>query len=141
MDTKINESMIAFLASIENNGVGFKEVYFRMNMPSSSIFNDESAVNEKFFSPRMVELDNLIITFSDGQQLLATLTLSTNLVHQMTEAVPKDCGPIEHSLEIVKVEKVVPVSEGKSVTILLTINAIKGLFDSTAGIALIQFWN
>ena len=141
MDTKINESMIAFLASIENNGVGFKEVYFRMNMPSSSIFNDESAVNEKFFSPRMVELDNLIITFSVGQQLLATLTLSTNLVHQMTEAVPKDCGPIEHSLEIVKVEKVVPVSEGKSVTILLTINAIKGLFDSTAGIALIQFWN
>ncbi len=141
MDTKINESMIAFLASIENNGVGFKEVYFRMNMPSSSIFNDERAVNEKFFSPRMVELDNLIITFSDGQQLLATLTLSTNLVHQMTEAVPKDCGPIEHSLEIVKVEKVVPVSEGKSVTILLTINAIKGLFDSTAGIALIQFWN
>ena len=70
MKTKKNFLEIADL--LKNNGVGFVKLYFKSNLSSEEIDNEDS--NDK----------QLILDFSDGKEYLGSLVLKTKLIGTLT---------------------------------------------------------
>ncbi len=136
MELPDNSLMLQLLGRIAENGVGFRQLFFRMNLPVSSIFDKEGEVRKKFIM-RGTTKKTLEICFSDGEKLLGTFEVTPKMLNQMTADT---CIPDEeeYSMHLVNVEKLLPVKGVRVISIELFFSAIKGLYGHTAGHALID---
>ena len=131
-----NSTMKNLLNEIANNGVGFRELYFRTNLPTDALFDKQGEAENAFFSGDKM-LEALVLKFSDGQKLLGTFFITPQMLDEMSEStcIPSDTET--YSMHLVSVEKVLGLDQ-KNVNIELFFTSIDGLYGHTAGIALLD---
>lgn len=133
-----NEKFLDLLNKIANNGVRFMELYFRTDLPTDCLFDNEGEVREKFMTGDDSWTDTLVITFSDGINHLADLVLTSEQL-RLVVADPVTETDGEHSIALMNVSGLI-FNLSTDVSVELFVNGIQGLRNNTAGKAMIQYW-
>ncbi|MEI8130261.1 MAG: hypothetical protein WCG55_02025 [bacterium] len=131
MEKPDNSVMLQLIGQIAQNGVGFRSLFFRMNLSVDSFFDTKGEVRKEF--TKLLE-----IRFSDGEKLLGTFEINREMLNKMCTDCCTSATKDEYSIHLQKVEQFLPVEGVKEISIELFFNAIKGLYGNTAGYALID---
>ena len=133
MDSK-DQSIVDLLSLVSKNGVGFRTLFFRMNIPLDEIFNEEGEVSSDF----LIREQEVMILFSDGLTRLGLFFCLGERLRVITRypCKPDDDQPVLLLSDFHKI--LPPISLCTDVYIQLMFNTVPGVKKGTAGTVLIN---